>query len=111
MIIKAKEYPNGYTTISNDVTRDNNLSLGARGLLIFMLGCLESKYPFSLENLCSYTNTKIAKIRNYVNELENAGYLLREQSRGGDKNKGRFSSNKWTVSEMPHLNDNKPFGI
>lgn len=58
MIIKIKKYTNGnYTQISNNLIRDNSISLLARGLLVFMLSCKEDIWEFSVAKLIKNTNT------------------------------------------------------
>lgn len=105
MIIKIKKYTNGnYTQISNNLIRDNSISLLARGLLVFMLSCKEDIWEFSVAKLIKNTNTSRVKIENAIKELENAGYLKRNQNR----NNGKFANNEWVISEVPDLRDNEP---
>lgn len=111
MIKKADSYPNGFTTISNNVTRDNDISLGARGLLAYMLGCKQDEWEFSVKKLVNNTNTKKPTIEKYLDELEEKGYLNRKQGRGSSKNKGQFGKNDWEIHEIPDLRDDEPFGI
>lgn len=107
MIIKINNYTQGnYTIVSNEVTRDNSISLSARGLLIFMLGCKEDTWEFSVAKLIKNTNTSRTKIENALEELENAGYLKRTQTKN-DRNK--FGKNEWIISEIPNLKDDEPF--
>lgn len=106
MIIKLKEYPEGnYTQISNNVTRDNSISLTARGLLVFMLGCKEDVWEFSVQKLMKNTNSGRIKIETALKELENAGYLIRTQTKVDRK----FSKNDWIISEIPNLKDIEPY--
>lgn len=107
MIIKIDNYTQGnYTIVSNEVTRDNSISLSARGLLIFMLGCKEDTWEFSVAKLIKNTNTSRTKIENALEELENAGYLKRTQTKD---NKNKFGKNEWIISEIPNLRDDEPF--
>lgn len=107
-IIKETDRKDGsYTIISNNVTRDNSISLSVRGLLIFMLGCKENVWDFSVAKLIKNTNTSRTKIETALNELENAGYIKRNQGR----NINRFGVNDWVISEIPNLKDEKPFGL
>lgn len=82
----GKKY-NGYTILPNKTIRDDNLSLGARGLLIYMISC-PPKWKFTLESLTRETNTRITKIRTYLSELETNGYIKRNISRVDGKIKG-----------------------
>lgn len=105
MVIKIKDYTNiSFTQISNDVIRDNNISLNAKGLLIYMLSCTND-WNFSLKALCQNTNSSRRIIENAIHELESAGYVKRGQYR----EKGRFGQSSTTVSEIPDLNDDLPF--
>lgn len=106
MIIKIKDYKDGnFTTISNNLTRDNSISLTARGLMAYMLGCSED-WNFTQQGLEKATNSTRTTIENAIKELEEAGYVIKSQNRS----KGKFGSTNWTISETPDLRDNEPFG-
>lgn len=106
MIIKIKDYPEGnFTTLSNNLTRDNTISLTARGLMAYMLGCSED-WNFTQQGLEKATNSTRTTIENAIKELEKAGYVVKCQNR----NKGKFGDSNWTISEIPNLNDDEPFG-
>lgn len=106
MIIKRKDYGGvSFTPIDNNAIRDESVSLGARGLLHYMLSCKED-WKFSVEGLCNGTNTKLAKLNTYLKELVGAGYLKKETKRD---DKGKFLGFEWIVSEEPILRDNELF--
>lgn len=80
---KQKKY-SGYTCIQNSVLRNERLSLGARGLLSFMISC-PPNWNFNLYGLCRDTNTKRTKMGNYLNELQKEGYIKRIIARENGK--------------------------
>ena len=51
------------------------------------------------------TNTGRVKIETALKELEDAGYLLRSQTKVDRK----FSKNDWLISETPSLKDIEPY--
>lgn len=106
MILKQKNYDGvSFTPINNDAIRNNEISLGSRGLLHYMLSCKED-WKFTVEGLCVGTNTKLCKMNTYLKELVNAGYLKKQTKR--DK-KGKILGFEWIVSEEPILRDNELF--
>ena len=108
MIYKIKEYANGnFTQISNEIARNKDLSLSARGLLLYMLSCKED-WHFTRQNLIRETNTKRAVLEKSLNELIQAGYVVTQQPRNKD---GIFCNSEWIISEQPNLRDDEPFGL
>lgn len=105
MIIKKTNYEGGYTILDNFSIRDENISLGARGLLHYMLSCSQD-WKFSIEGLCKGTNTKLAKLNTCMKELINQGYLKKIMLRD---EKGKIVGFDWVVSEEPNLRDNELF--
>ena len=76
-----------YTVMSNYHLRDTNLSLKAKGLLSQMFS-LPDDWNYSLEGLAAINKEGIKAIRTILEELEQAGYLVR--TRVNDEN-GRFA--------------------
>lgn len=73
--------------IINQIINIKELSLGARGLLIFMLDNKE-RLGMSILDLGSETNTARTKINNLIKELFIKGYITRELVRENGKVKG-----------------------
>lgn len=70
-----------YTVMSNAHLRDFSLSLKAKGLLSQMLS-LPEDWDYTLRGLAAINKESINTISSIVNELINAGYIIREQVRG-----------------------------
>ena len=86
-----------YTTIDNNILKNKNLSLKARGLLVTMLS-LPDEWDYTVNGLCSILKDGKSSIQSALKELEENGYLVRVQTK--DEN-GRFSSTDYTLYEIP----------
>jgi len=89
----------GYTVMSNYHLRDLRLSLKAKGMLSLMLS-LPEDWDYSLRGLTKICKEGIDAIRVAVKELEDCGYIRREQTRG---KRGQLSSIVYTIYEQPCL--------
>jgi hypothetical protein len=94
------EKNSNYTVMSNYHLKDRNLSLKAKGLLSVMLS-LPEDWDYSIEGLCSITNAGETSINSAIKELEEQGYLTREQTRTTD---GHFDY-IYNVYENPTTRD------
>ena len=86
-----------YTTIDNNIFKNKNLSLKAKGLLTTMLS-LPDEWDYTVKGLCSILKDGKSSIQSALKELEENGYLVRVQTK--DKS-GKFSSSDYTLYEMP----------
>jgi hypothetical protein len=86
-----------FTVVDNDAFKRNDLSLGAKGLLIFLLTLPDDWqiYKSSLHN--HFTNGKHA-ISTAFDELKNMGYIKSELKHD---DKGKFAGYDYTVHEHP----------
>ena len=84
-------------SMTNYHLRDPMLSLKAKGLLSLML-CLPPEWEYSLAGLAVINREGRHSIRTAINELENAGYLVRSQRL--DDN-GKFMRNEYRIYEAP----------
>lgn len=93
------EHSKNYTVISNDAIRDKRISLKARGLHHLLLSYPDS-WRISIEHLSGEASDKDARtaIQSALKELEDFGYLTREQVR--DK-KGRITGWENVIRELP----------
>ena len=89
------EHNANYTTMSNFHLRDSRLSLRAMGLMSKMLS-LPDDWDYTVAGLASICKEGRDAVRKALMELEGAGYLVREQGRGGS---GTFASNDYTLFE------------
>ncbi|MBR2522994.1 MAG: DnaD domain protein [Clostridiales bacterium] len=91
------EKNNNYTVMANYHLKDASLSLKAKGLLSLMLS-LPNNWDYSLNGLVRICKEEYASISSGVKELENAGYIVRNQERDV---KGRLSNIVYTIYEKP----------
>ena len=74
------EKQTGYTIMSNYHLRDRSISLKAKGLLSHMLS-LPEEWNYSIKGLVAIEKEGYDAIRNILQELEEAGYILRKTVR------------------------------
>lgn len=84
----------GYTILPNEILRDHELNLQTKGLFCMMLSFPED-WDFSIGGLASVAGCGRDKIRSALRNLEDAGYLIREQERAN----GHFSSNLYVIQD------------
>ncbi len=87
----------GFVQISNSILSDPNISLKAKTVLAIMLS-LPDNWDFSIEGIsgkCKESKDCIAKA---VNELIEAGYVIRTKTRGAN---GRITKWEYEVFEEP----------
>lgn len=90
------EHNDNYTTMANYHLRDPRLSLRAMGLMSKMLS-LPDDWDYSVAGLTKIVKEGRDAVRKALQELEAAGYLIREQSRQG----GSFAGCDYTLFEQP----------
>lgn len=83
----------GFTVLPNAVLRDERLNLQTKGLFCMMLS-LPDEWEFSVKGLATLAVCSRDKIRAALENLESAGYLLREQAR---TESGFFSGNIYVL--------------
>ena len=88
------EHNDNYTVMSNEHLRDPRLSLRAMGLMSRMLSDTDT-WQHSIAGLAAVCKEGRDAVRKTLQELEAAGYLVREQTRKG----GSFSSCDYTLYE------------
>ena len=79
----------GYTVLPNQILRDETLTLQAKGLFCMMASFPEN-WDFTVKGLATVSGCGRDKIRAALKNLEDAGYLLREQ---GHSETGQFAAN------------------
>lgn len=97
MVFRVENHKKDYTVLSNHHLRNVKLSLKAKGLLTLMLS-LPDNWDFSLRGLASICADGVDAIGTGVKELENEGYVTREQKRNS---MGRLEKAEYIVRELP----------
>lgn len=91
-IIKGKR--KGFTMIYNSVLKDNRLDLKTKGFFAVMMSFPE-EWEYTIKGLMQIMGIGKDAVHSCLKQLENAGYLIREQGREG----GRFSKNVYVLLE------------
>ncbi len=89
-----KHYEKGYTTVSNEVLRDKNLSNAAKGLFVFLWSCSD-EFHITVDGLQAICKDGRDAIRAQLKALEEAGYLQMSQ----EKENGRFSTSRYDMRD------------
>lgn len=88
---------NKFTQVENDFIQNPDLSLKAKGLLVYMLS-LDENWDYSIAGLSTVCREGKNAIRNTITELMEHGYITRTQARS---QKGAFDGYEYTVYERP----------
>lgn len=83
----------GYTVLPNQILRDETLTLQAKGLFCMMASFPEN-WDFTVKGLATVAGCGREKISAALKNLEDAGYLLREQ---GHSETGQFAANLFVL--------------
>ena len=83
----------GYTVLPNQILRDETLTLQAKGLFCMMASFPEN-WDFTVKGLATVAGCGREKISAALKNLEDAGYLLREQ---GQSETGQFAANLFVL--------------
>ena len=97
MAVFRVEKTRDYTVMANHHLRNTALSLKAKGLLSLMLS-LPDDWDYTLKGLARICRDGVDSIAAAVNELEEAGYIVRKRVRD---DKGRVRDMEYTILEHP----------
>lgn len=95
-IFRIKKDKN-YTCMSNHHLRNANISLKAIGLLSVILS-MPDNYKVTIQGLAYSVKDGVSSVRNGINELISAGYIVRRQDRSSN---GTFCEYEYDVYENP----------
>ena len=84
-----------FATLYREVAQDGRLSLESRGLLVLMAS-LPEDWEYSVSGLAKKAGCGKDKLRRILGELEQVGYLAREQSHGSN---GKFGGNIYIIQD------------
>lgn len=89
-----------YTNTDNKLVRDDTLHWGPRGLFNYMWSQADN-WQFYVKELVKHSPGGETELRNYLNELEEHGYLKRTPRHDGA---GKFGGMDWILSDVGGLN-------
>lgn len=92
----------GFIVLYREVAQDGRLSLEARGLFALMVS-LPDNWEYTVSGLAVKAGCGRDKIRRLLRELQNVGYLIREQ---GHDQGGKFSANVYILQDEAPLSGN-----
>lgn len=95
-----------FTVLYKSAIRDKRLTFEMLGFLVYMLD-KPPDWEFTISGMARERGVSRDTVRRLVGRLEDAGYLLREQSH--DEN-GHFAANTYVLQERPPLSGNSDNG-
>lgn len=105
MPILKNNTQNNFVMVSKNITRDKNIGLTERGLLLTLMS-LPDGWNLSIKGLAQILPDGKDKISKAMNNLIDCGYITREQERGFH---GSFGANVLVIHETP-INSTNPEG-
>jgi hypothetical protein len=100
--LRTKHAP--YTTVSNEVIRNEKISIEARGMLVMLLSFSDG-WKFNAKHIMAKACVGRDKFQRIMAELKEAGHLKMVPVRGDD---GRMQGHDWHVfSEPAECDDNR----
>jgi hypothetical protein len=97
MTIYRVEHNKNYTVINNTICKDNRLSWKAKGIWLYAFSRPDN-WTFHENDLVNQSTDGRDALRSGLKELEDTGYLRRDQNRN---NSGQFGDANWTFYETP----------
>ncbi|WP_199099893.1 hypothetical protein [Dyella sp. ASV21] len=95
IVVLRRRHRRHFTTLDNDLIRDSRLSWKATGLLVYLLS-LSDTYKLHISRLSTQKLDGRDATMSAIRELQRAGYVTIEQSRGSE---GRFGTTIWTIDD------------
>ncbi|WP_201315196.1 hypothetical protein [Dyella sp. EPa41] len=95
IVVLRRRHKRHFTTLDNDLIRDSRLSWKATGLLVYLLSLSET-YKLHISRLSKQKLDGRDSTMSAIHELQRAGYVTIEQSRGCE---GRYGTTVWTIDD------------
>ena len=102
MAVYRVEKTNDYTVMANHHLRDERLSLKAKGLLSMLLS-LPDDWEISIRGLASIMTDGVGAVQTGINELIEAGYIVRRRQHAES---GAFAGFEYIIHEVPPCTEN-----
>lgn len=99
MTIFRVEHSKNYTVVNRFINTDKRLSMKAKGIWMYAFSRPDD-WIFHIKEIITNCTDGTESIKSGLRELENTGYLVRNQNRV----KGKFDSADWVFYEVPQLN-------
>lgn len=102
MAVYRVEKTHDYTVMANHHLRDERLSLKAKGLLSMLLS-LPDDWEISIRGLASIVTDGVGAVQTGINELIEAGYIVRRRQHADT---GAFAGFEYIIHEVPPYTEN-----
>ena len=102
MAVYRVEKTPDYTVMANHHLRDERLSLKAKGLLSMLLS-LPDDWEISIRGLASIVTDGVGAVQTGINELIEAGYIVRRRQHADT---GAFAGFEYIIHEVPPCTEN-----
>ena len=102
MVVFRVEKNHSYTVMANHHLRDERLSLKAKGLLSMLLS-LPDDWEISIRGLASIVTDGVGAVQTGINELIEAGYIVRRRQHADT---GAFAGFEYIIHEVPPCTEN-----
>ena len=102
MAVYRVEKTHDYTVMANHHLRDERLSLKAKGLLSMLLS-LPDDWEISIRGLASIVTDGVGAVQTGINELIEAGYIVRRRQHAET---GAFAGFEYIIHEVPPCTEN-----
>ena len=99
MIFKIEKREQPFAQIDKRAINDNKLSAKSKGILIYLLS-KPNDWQLNINDLTNNFTDGINSIRSGINELIDAGYIMRQNI----TENGKFAGVNYVVFEIPELN-------
>lgn len=103
-ILTRRRDQNFKTICLSIIQDDNDLSWKAKGIHTYLISRPDD-WEFNYPDLVGRASDGITALKSGLNELEEKGYLKREQLKDED---GKFTKSQWTVAETPDMLADQP---